>query len=328
MKQSETFTITIDSTLNGLRLDQAVTTLLPQYSRNKIQQAIKEKRLLLDGTPTKARVLVEGGEEITLTMPIEVDPLENPKAQPMTLEILYEDEALLFINKPAGLVVHPGAGNPDNTLLNGLLHHHPHLSSLQRFGIVHRLDRETSGVLLIAKDEESEQLLMEQFAKRTPHRIYHALVVGEMISGRRIDEPIGRNPSNRRKMMVTEYDEEGYNPGREAITHIRILERFRLHTLLQCQLETGRTHQIRVHLQHINYPVVGDPLYGGRLLLPKGFDERERQILRHFKRQALHAYELGVIHPKSGEPLHVTAPYPKDITELLTIMRHDLTRTQ
>ncbi len=324
MKQSETFTAVADDSFIDMRLDLAASYLFPQFSRSRLQKAIKRGDLLVNGEEKKAKELLVGGEELTLRMEQESDPMENPAAQAMKLDLLYEDDDLLILNKPAGLVVHPGAGNHDNTLLNGLLHHYPALAELERFGIVHRLDRETSGALLVAKNSEAEAHLKAQFAERTPLRIYHALVLGEMISGSTIDLPMGRNPYNRKKMMVTEDDEEGNNEGREAITHLRVLERYRAHTLVQAQLETGRTHQIRVHLSYNHYPIVGDPLYGGRLNIPKGFSDQNRTILTNFKRQALHAYTLGFEHPKSGEWIEANAPYPKDFNRLLAAMERDL----
>lgn len=245
------------------------------------------------------------------------------QAEKIDLDIIYEDSDLMIINKPAGMVVHPGAGNNQGTLANALLHHCPELANLERAGIVHRLDKETSGLLVIAKNAETEIALIEQFKERTPTRIYHALVIGELIAGRTIDAPIGRNPYRRKHMWVTETDEEGNNEGKEAITHIRVQDRFRAHTLIEARLETGRTHQIRVHMQHINYPIVGDSDYGARLKLPKKFGQHAENVLRGFKRQALHAFAIGITHPRTGEELYFEQPYPNDMATLIDAIREE-----
>lgn len=322
MKRSETFTLLIPDHLVGERLDLALSLLEPRLSRSQAQKLIKAGEVLLNNTTPRPRDLVKFNDEITLHLPIESQET-TPIPQKIALDILHEDDAIIVLNKPAGMVVHPGAGNNEGTLVNALLHHHPPLSKLERAGIVHRLDKETSGVLVIAKSEEAEAALLEQFRERTPERLYNALVYGELISGTTINAPIGRNPYNRKRMMVTETDEDGYNEGREAITHLRVKERFRAHTLVEAYLETGRTHQIRVHMQYINYPIVGDSDYGARLRLPRKFGQHAENVLRGFKRQALHALSLGFIHPTTGEAVKFEAPYPQDLAQLIEAIRDE-----
>ena len=323
MKRSETFTTVLTEAHAGTRIDLVLSQVFPEISRNQIQNLIKAKKVLMNGKVPKPRDIVEGGEEVSLEIEID-EGASAPEPQAIALDILYEDDDLLIVNKSAGMVVHPGAGNPNNTLMNALLYHYPPLKDLERAGIVHRLDKETSGALVIAKNEETAEALQKQFAERTVTRVYQALLVGELISGRTVDAFIGRNPHNRKKMMITEYDEElEENPGKEAITHIRVLERFREHTLVECHLETGRTHQIRVHMQHINLPIVGDPDYGSRLKIPRKFTHHAENVLRGFRRQALHAYQVGFIHPKTGEEVLATAPVPKDMTTLIDAIRED-----
>lgn len=326
MKPSETFTATLTDDHQRKRLDVVLSQVFPNISRSKIQSLLKEKRITVNGQYLKARSLVEGGEEVILYLE-KKSSTEPNKPQAIPLEILYEDDELLVINKKAGMIVHPGAGNPHNTLMNALLFHFPLLKEVERAGIVHRLDKETSGALIIAKNSESQKDLQTQFSERTVLRRYHALVVGRIISGQTINLPIGRNPHNRLKMQVIapyhNTEEELREEGKEAITHLRVLKRFREHTLLQCELETGRTHQIRVHLQHINRPIVGDLVYGGRLKIPKKFLPKSETILRGFKRQALHAFEVGFIHPKTKVNHTIQAPYPKDLATLIKAIEED-----
>lgn len=325
MKPSETFTTTLTDAHKEKRLDVVLSQVFPNISRSKIQSLLKDKKIMVNGQYLKAKSLVEGGEEVILHLE-KGEATSQDKPQALPLEILYEDDDILIINKKAGMVVHPGAGNPHNTLINALLFHFPLLKEVDRAGIVHRLDKETSGALIIAKNAHSQKDLQAQFAQRTVLRQYHALVVGRLISGQAINMPIGRNPHNRLKMRVfstQNMGEESGDEGKEAITHIRVLERFREHTLLQCELETGRTHQIRVHLQHIHHPIVGDLTYGGRLKIPKQFLPKSETILREFKRQALHAYKVGFTHPKTKAYHAIKAPYPKEFINLIKAMRED-----
>ena len=234
----------------------------------------------------------------------------------MPLEILYEDSALIVLNKPPGLVVHPGAGNREGTLVNALLHHAPELANVPRAGVVHRLDKDTSGLLVVARTLAAHTHLVAQLQARTVKREYFAIVAGVMTAGGTIEAPVGRHPSERTRMAVVV-------GGREAVTHYRVLERFRGHTYVRVNLETGRTHQIRVHMAHLHYPLVGDPTYGGRLRLPADSSSTLREALRHFKRQALHAGVLGLIHPESGAALQWDAPLPADMQQLLEALRSD-----
>ena len=233
------------------------------------------------------------------------------------MELVYEDDHLLVVNKPAGLVVHPAAGNPDGTLQNALLHHDPALVDLPRAGIVHRLDKDTTGLMVVAKTASAHKTLVEALQAREVKREYRALVTGKPTAGGTVEAPIGRHPAKRTRMAVV-------SSGKHAITHYRIAERFRIHTLLAVNLETGRTHQIRVHMAHLHYPLVGDPVYGGRVKLPPAADEQTRQMLQSFRRQALHAYRLGLRHPATGEPMQWQADIPEDMQALLECLREDM----
>jgi 23S rRNA pseudouridine1911/1915/1917 synthase len=307
-------TITIPDELGGLRLDQALARLFPDYSRTQIQEWIKNHSIQVNQEASKARALVMGGEIITLLATLKQQP--SFEAQAIHLDIVHEDDALLVINKSAGMVVHPGAGNPDRTLLNALLHHCPDLKNLPRAGIIHRLDKDTSGLLVIAKTASSLNHLSKQLKARSITRIYQAIVFGILISGGTIDAPIARHPIQRKRMTVSE-------SGKTAITHYRIVERYRAHTRVKVQLETGRTHQIRVHMAYTQHPILGDPLYGGRLQLPKGATKELITELRQFKRQALHASELGLLHPVTNKRVSWQAPLPKDLIELIEILKKD-----
>ncbi len=304
--------ISIPPELAGKRLDQAVAGLFPDYSRSRLQTWIKEGRVTLNGHPAKQRDKVAAGDFIGLQAVHE----EQVQAQPqdIPLDILFEDAFLLVVNKPAGLVVHPAAGNPDGTLLNGLLHHAPSLVELPRAGIVHRLDKDTTGLMVVAKTQLAYQRLVAAMAAREIRREYRALVVGRLRVEGSIEQPIGRHPTQRTRMAV--------NPlGKPAVTHYRVLEPFRAHTLLKVTLETGRTHQIRVHMAYIRHPVFGDPVYGGRLQLPPGANEELKQLMRNFGRQALHARRLGLQHPVTGRAMQWEAPLPLDLAELLEGLR-------
>ncbi|HHO69979.1 MAG TPA: 23S rRNA pseudouridine(1911/1915/1917) synthase RluD [Halothiobacillus sp.] len=306
MKIQKTVQIPLEAA--GQRLDQALSSLWPDYSRNRIQAWIRDGRITVNGVTMKPRSKVLGGETVVLDAE-EADKVED-QAQAIELNIVYEDEHLIVINKPAGMVVHPAAGNPDGTLLNALLHHDPMLRSLPRAGIVHRLDKDTSGLLVVARTSLAQNRLIEQLAARTVSREYDAVVNGVLIAGATIDAPIGRHPRDRQRQAVVQ-------GGREAITHYRVVKRYAAHSWLRVKLATGRTHQIRVHMAHIRHPLVGDATYGGRPKLPKGADDMLINILRHFRRQALHARKLGLIHPVSGELMSWEAPLPDDMKALI-----------
>lgn len=305
---------TIPDHLAGKRLDQALAVLFAQYSRARLQTWIRNKEVLVDNQVKRPRDPVHSGEIISIIA--DLPPAGTWQAQAINLNLVYEDESLLVINKPIGLVVHPAAGNPDCTLLNALLYHCPDLVQLPRAGIIHRLDKDTSGLLVVAKTLIAHTELVKQLQARSIQREYEAVVNGILISGNTIDEPIGRHRIQRKKMAVIE-------SGKPAVTHYRVLERFRAHTHLKVLLETGRTHQIRVHMAHIHHPLIGDSLYGGRLLLPKGAGPELIETLRHFKHQALHAKRLGFIHPITAQYIEWLAPLPADMQQLLDVLRRD-----
>lgn len=298
----------------GRRFDAVLADLFPEYSRSRLSSWIKSGDALLAGQPARPRDLVRGGEAVTLAAVAEVQTEAEPEDIP--LDILHEDADLFVLDKPAGLVVHPGAGNPSGTLVNALLHRDPGLSMLPRAGIVHRLDKDTSGVMVVARTLQAHTSLVAQLGAREVHRQYLAVVVGALVSGGTANAAIDRHPRDRLRMAVRE-------DGKDAVTHFRLRERFRAHTALECRLETGRTHQIRVHMQHLRHPIVGDPLYGGPLKLPKGATEDLAAGLRGFKRQALHAETLEFAHPVTGEPVRASAPVPADMLGLLRVLRED-----
>ena len=298
----------------GRRFDAVLAELFPDYSRSRLSAWIKSGDALLDGAQARPRDPVRGGETVTLNVVLEVQTRSEP--EDIALDVLYEDADVIVINKPPGLVVHPGAGNPAGTLVNALLHRDPDLNTLPRAGIVHRLDKDTSGVMVVARTLPAHTALVEQLSAREVHRQYLAVVVGALVYGGTANAPIDRHPRDSLRMAVRD-------DGRDAITHYRLRERFRAHTLLECRLETGRTHQIRVHMQHLKHPIVGDPLYGGPLKLPKGATPELIEALRGFKRQALHAETLEFIHPVSGEPVRCTAPIPDDLRALVAVLRAD-----
>ncbi len=298
--------------LDGLRLDQAAARLFPEYSRSRLQAWIKDGSLRIDGRSARPRDKVSAGEVLRVIATLADET--HAEAQPMALDIVHEDDALLVIDKPAGLVVHPAAGNRDGTLLNGLLYHDAALSKVPRAGIVHRLDKDTSGLLVVAKTLAAHTALVEQLQARAFEREYLALSRGVATGGGSVDAPIGRHPVHRTRMAV-------HPTGRESVTHYRVAERFRAHTLFRVRLETGRTHQIRVHLAHIQYPIVGDPLYAGRAWMPAGAPDGVRDALRGFRRQALHARRLGLTHPDTGEWLVWERPVPDDMARLLDVLR-------
>lgn len=305
-------TLKVPDEMVGMRLDQVLAEIFPDYSRSKLQSWVKAGRVQVDGNERRARDRLDGGEIIVLDA--EPEKVVETLAENIPLDIIFEDEAIIIINKPAGMVVHPGVGNWSGTMQNALLHHDQTLATMPRAGIVHRIDKDTSGLLMIAKTLAAHNTLVEQLQARTIHREYLAIVKGRMTAGGTIDEPIGRHPSDRLRFTVRDQ-------GKEAVTHYRVKERFTRHTLIQVKLETGRTHQIRVHMAHIRYPLVGDPLYGGRFQLPAGCSEELVEILCGFKRQALHAEKLGLIHPLSGEHCQWQVAMPNDMETLEQVLQ-------
>ncbi|HEY8036107.1 MAG TPA: 23S rRNA pseudouridine(1911/1915/1917) synthase RluD [Methylobacter sp.] len=292
----------------GMRLDQVLAELFTDYSRSKLQTWVKAGRVQVNGLALKPKDKLDGGEEITLDAEAEVVITAEP--EPIPLEIIFEDESLLIVNKPAGLVVHPAIGNWNGTLLNALLNHDPNLETLPRAGIVHRIDKETSGLLMIAKTLQAHNSLTGQLQDRDITREYLAITRGRMTAGGTVDEPIGRHPTDRKRYAVREN-------GKHAVTHYRVAQRFTRHTLVQVKLETGRTHQIRVHMAHIRFPLLGDQVYGGRFQMPPDCSEQLEKELRSFKRQALHAAKLGLQHPVTDEYCEWEQPLPDDMTRLL-----------
>jgi 23S rRNA pseudouridine1911/1915/1917 synthase len=305
----------VPAELAGRRLDSALARLMPEHSRTRIKGWIEEGAVLMGRQRVRPRDIVEKGAKIRVQMmTAEADIQVLPEA--IALRLVHEDPDVLVIDKPAGLVVHPGAGNPNHTLQNALLGFDPKLARLPRAGLIHRLDKDTSGLLVVARNPEAQTSLSRQLMARSMSREYVAVCVGVMTGGGTIDAPIGRNRSDRLRMAVRE-------SGRAAVTHYRVLERYRAHTYLSVQLETGRTHQIRLHLSHLKYPIVGDPVYGGRFAQPKGAGPELLDTLRGFKRQALHAATLGFDHPRTGKRLVLNSPVPQDFGQLLLALRAD-----
>ena len=298
----------------GRRFDAVLAELFPEFSRSRLAEWIKGGQARLDGRTVRPRDPVRGGEAVVLE--IVLAPQTDALAEDIALDILYEDDAVFVIDKPAGLVVHPGAGNPAGTLVNALLHRDPALAALPRAGIVHRLDKDTSGAMVVARTLPAHTALVAQLSARAVHRQYLAMVVGALVAGGAATAALDRHPRDRLRMAVRE-------DGREAVTHYRLRERFRAHTALECRLETGRTHQIRVHMAHLKHPIVGDPLYGGPLKLPRGATPELVEALRGFRRQALHAEVLEFAHPITGAPVRCSAPVPADMQHLLQALRDD-----
>lgn len=298
----------------GMRLDQALASLLAEYSRNRLQQWIKAGHIRVDGHTVRPRDRVEGGEVVSGALPCGQETSAKPQAIP--LDIVYEDTDILVIDKPAGLVAHPAAGNRDGTLVNALLHQAPELAALPRAGLVHRLDKDTTGLLVVARSLRAHASLVQQLQARTMGREYETVVSGVMTAGGTVEAPIGRHPVDRKRMAVIV-------GGKPAVTHYRVLQRFRAHTHLSIKLETGRTHQIRVHMAYIRYPLVGDPVYGGRLRRLPGVSKQCADILRKFRRQALHAACLALTHPGSGERLQWRSALPADMVEFLAVLTRD-----
>ena len=298
----------------GLRLDQALARMFPDYSRSRLKDWLLAGSVSVDSGLKRPKDAVAGGETVTLVPPVETVVEAQP--EPIALDIVHEDDETLVINKPAGLVVHPGAGNPRGTLMNGLLHHAPELDAVPRAGIVHRIDKDTTGLLLIAKSLTAHTALVRALAERTVQRRYRAVCGGVLTGGGTIDEPIGRHPVDRKRMSVQQN-------GKPSVTHYTVRERFAAFTDVDVRLETGRTHQIRVHFAYRRHALVGDPVYGGRLALPKGASEGLVRALRGFKRQALHAARLAFPHPANCKIISFEAPLPADLHDLLEVLRED-----
>jgi len=307
-------TAEVPSDLGGQRLDQVAAQLFDEYSRSRLTAWIKEGRLTVDDAVLRPKDVVHGGA--VLSLQAEQEAQGEWVAQDIPLNIVYEDEHILVIDKPAGLVVYPAAGHADGTLLNALLHHVPDIVNVPRAGIVHRLDKDTTGLMVVAKTLQAQTKLVDQLQKRSVSRIYECICIGVITSGATIDAPIGRSSANRQRMAVID-------GGKPAVTHYRVLERFRSHTHVRVKLETGRTHQIRVHMTHAGYPLVGDPLYAGRFRIPPAASPTLVQTLKEFPRQALHARFLELEHPATGQRMKWTSPLPEDLVWLLSLLRQD-----
>ena len=314
MPSTERIDCQIPATCAGMRLDQALAALLPDYSRNRLQQWLKAGQLRVDGGIRRPRDPVVGGEMVSGEWGREAET--TAVAQNLPLDLCYQDADLLVINKPVGLVAHPAAGNRDGTLVNALLHHFPKLATLPRAGLVHRLDKDTSGLLVVARSLRAHTVLVEQLQARRIEREYLAVVNGMLVAGGTVNAPVGRHPVDRQRMAVTA-------GGKPALTHYRVLRRFCTHTLLRVKLETGRTHQIRVHMAHVRLPLLGDPVYGGRLRISPGASPRCIEAIQQFRRQALHAERLALTHPLRGERLEWRAEVPPDLAELLAALAED-----
>ncbi|MCK5003376.1 MAG: 23S rRNA pseudouridine(1911/1915/1917) synthase RluD [Gammaproteobacteria bacterium] len=309
-------TISIPDELTGQRLDVVLAELVPDYSRNRLKQWLLEGQILLDGQTAKPKTKVYGDQQLQLNIKA-VDVDDVCVAEDIPLNIVYQDDSLIVVNKPAGLVVHPAAGHRQGTLQNALLFFDKTLADVPRAGIVHRLDKDTSGLMVVARTLASHKYLVNQIQQRDVHREYQTLVHGVMTGGGTVDQPIGRHAHDRIRMTVRE-------DGRPSVTHYRVLDRYRVYTHLHVELETGRTHQIRVHMQHLRHPVVGDPVYAGRSRLPAGADESFLEQLKNFKRQALHAWRLSLNHPETGELIQWEAPLPEDMVNLIAGMKEDM----
>lgn len=315
MKNDNKLVLELPQEMAGRRLDQALAELVPQFSRSRLQQWIRSGNVLVNGEVLKPREKIQGGEQVEVDVVIEQEVMAKPEI--IDLNIVYEDDTLVVINKPIGFVMHPATGNPNGTMLNALLHYFPKINQVPRAGIVHRLDKDTSGLLVVAKTLEAQNSLVKQLQKHDVEREYDAIVTGAMISGGTVDAPVGRHPVDRKKMAIN------INKGKEAVTHYRVAERFRHHTHVKLNLETGRTHQIRVHMKHIRHPIAGDQTYGNRLQLPPKSTPALIEELRRFKRQALHASRLKLTHPATGEEIEWAVPLPDDIKSLLLVLRQD-----
>ncbi|MDH3327389.1 MAG: 23S rRNA pseudouridine(1911/1915/1917) synthase RluD [Gammaproteobacteria bacterium] len=321
--QDELVTFIISDDMTGKRIDQVLAHYMSDYSRSRLQQWLKAGYMLVDGVVPKMKEKVKGGETIEVRLAQALDdtkPKENWKAQPIDLDIIYEDDSLLIVNKPVGLVVHPGAGNFDGTMVNALVNHAAELANIPRAGVIHRIDKDTSGILVVAKTLSAHNSLTQLLQAREFTREYQAVVMGVMTGGGKVDAPIGRHKTQRTKMAVLQHSQTA----KEAITHYRIGKRYRSHTLLNVKLETGRTHQIRVHMAHIKYPIIGDAVYGGRLRIPRHSSDVFLDGLRAFRRQALHAKLLGFVHPETNEYMEWEAELPDDMKNLINLLEDDL----
>ena len=298
----------------GRRVDQVASLLFERFSRSLLAGWIKSGELTVNGKKIKPSDKLLGSETLSLDAEVQEQTDDQPEA--IQLDVVYQDDDIIVINKPTGLVVHPAAGHADGTLMNGLLHLDPQLAGIPRAGIVHRLDRDTTGLMVVARTLEAQVALVEQLQDKSVHREYEAVAVGVMTGGATVNAPIDRHPKDRKRQAVVE-------GGKQAVTHYKVEERFRGHTLIQVRLETGRTHQIRVHLSHKHYPLVGDTTYGGRLKFPKGASDDLKEALRTFPRQALHARKLGLIHPSTGDYMEFEAPRPADLAALIDALRRD-----
>lgn len=305
----------IPDELSGMRLDQALAKMFPDFSRGQLTKWIKAGDVSVDEALLRPRDSVIGGENVVIETILQSQD-ESWTAEAIELDIVHEDDDVMIINKPAGMVVHPGAGNQQGTLVNALLAHAPQLANIPRAGIVHRLDKSTTGLLMVAKTLQAHNSLVSQLQARTVQREYQAVAIGVMTAGGTVDEPIGRHHIDRKRMAISQ-------TGKPAITHYRVEQRFRAHTHIRCKLETGRTHQIRVHMAHIRHPLIGDPVYGGRFKIPKGMSETCRDIVQSFRRQALHAGILGFKHPATGKDVSWHAELPEDMSQLLNALMLD-----
>jgi len=314
LKTQQQIELIIPHEMAGLRLDQALAELCPEYSRSRLKTWVNKGSVLIDGTTLRPRDKVDGGEVVLITPTI--DKSLDVKAEPIALDIVFEDESMIVVNKPAGLVVHPAAGNWDGTLQNALLHYDAELEGLPRAGLVHRIDKETSGLLMVARTLTAHKTLVDQLQERAFQREYLAVVRGYITAGGTINEPLARHPTDRKRYAVRA-------GGKEAITHYRVEQRFAKHTLLKVKLETGRTHQIRVHLSHRHHSLVGDQVYGGRYKAIANASELLSETLKGFKRQALHAARLGVVHPVSGEEISWACDMPDDMKNLVRVLEQE-----
>jgi len=313
-KQAIQLRASVPTELGGQRLDQVAAQVFSEHSRSRLSAWIKDGSLTVDGGVLRPRDIVHGGAVLELNA--EQEAQGDWVAQDIALNIVFEDEHLLVLDKPSGLVVHPAAGHADGTLLNALLHHAPDLVNVPRAGIVHRLDKDTTGLMVVAKTLEAQTRLVAQLQARSVSRIYEAIVIGVITSGGKIDAPIGRSSAQRQRMAVIE-------SGKPAVSHYRVLERFRSHTHTRIKLETGRTHQIRVHMTHVGFPLVGDPVYAGRFRIPPAASVTLVETLKQFPRQALHARFLELDHPVTGQRMKWESPLPDDLVWLLTLLRQD-----
>ncbi|ELC0659623.1 23S rRNA pseudouridine(1911/1915/1917) synthase RluD [Vibrio fluvialis] len=315
MAQQIELTHTVKESQLGQRLDQAVAELFTDFSRSRLKEWLLEGKVMVNGTVvTKPRTKVMGGEAITVQAELEDE--QRWEAQDIPLNIVYEDDDIIVINKPRDLVVHPGAGTPDGTVLNALLFHYPSIAEVPRAGIVHRLDKDTTGLMVVAKTVPAQTRLVRELQKRNITREYEAIAIGKMTAGGMIDKPIGRHSTKRTLMAVSPL-------GKPAVTHYRVAEHFREHTRLRLRLETGRTHQIRVHMAYLQHPLLGDTAYGGRARIPKGATQELTDMIRGFDRQALHAVMLRFAHPITGEELEFHAPVPDDMVVMTEALRED-----